>query len=370
MPDLAWGREDGASVAWNRGDGTFAGPRSVAGSGNPLLFDFDNDGSLDLLLASPREASSLWRNDGSGAFARIEAGRFPTARDAEAVDHDRDGDLDLLLVTADGSADALRKPRRECQRLARCRPRGSGDRLRKSEPLRVRFRGGAEGGRPLCFAHGLESGHAPGAGPSPQSGRPARGLDQRRAAERSRARDPNPAKGGPAAQGPCPSVYAPTGSAGGSSRTRSAGALWVSSTTASIRPRRIHGSGCWFRGNCSGSRQVERPLWILPRSFGKPPTSTWRSSRRSTIRSVSRSCPRENGPAPLPRKKLYTRFSRPSTPAPQTREAGIAPARSPRQTETSRASRRPVPGNRPPHELTLTLAEARGAKKVMLYLTG
>ncbi|MGH9317854.1 MAG: hypothetical protein ACRD1P_12205, partial [Thermoanaerobaculia bacterium] len=47
--------------------------------------------------------SALFRNDGSGAFQRVE-GAFPPARDAEAVDIDGDGDLDLILVTAEGQA--------------------------------------------------------------------------------------------------------------------------------------------------------------------------------------------------------------------------------------------------------------------------
>jgi hypothetical protein len=73
--------------------------------GVPLLFDFDNDGHLDLFLAGPR-GSALFRNDGSGAFSRVE-GTFPAALDAEAIDFDGDGDLDLVLVTAGGGAALL-----------------------------------------------------------------------------------------------------------------------------------------------------------------------------------------------------------------------------------------------------------------------
>ena len=84
----------------NRGDGTFLPAREIGARDRPLLFDFDNDGALDLFLASPK-GSSLWRNDGSGSFSRVE-GAFPAAVDAEAVDVDADGDLDLVLVTPSG----------------------------------------------------------------------------------------------------------------------------------------------------------------------------------------------------------------------------------------------------------------------------
>jgi tetratricopeptide (TPR) repeat protein len=104
-PDLVWTTPSAAFVALNRGDGTFLPPRELPASGEPLLFDFDNDGSLDLFLAGAK-ASSLWRNDGSGAFTRVDQA-LPAARRAEAVDLDADGDLDLVLVTPDGRALAL-----------------------------------------------------------------------------------------------------------------------------------------------------------------------------------------------------------------------------------------------------------------------
>jgi tetratricopeptide (TPR) repeat protein len=104
-PDLVWTTESAAYVALNRGDGTFLPAREIAAGGRPLLFDLDNDGALDLLLASPK-GSSLWRNDGSGSFSRIE-GAFPPAVDAEAVDVDADGDLDLVLVTPSGGVAVL-----------------------------------------------------------------------------------------------------------------------------------------------------------------------------------------------------------------------------------------------------------------------
>ncbi|HEV8118267.1 MAG TPA: VCBS repeat-containing protein, partial [Thermoanaerobaculia bacterium] len=101
-PDLVWTTESEAWVALNRGDGTFLPAAEIPFGGSPLLFDFDNDGHLDLFLAGAK-GSALFRNNGTGTFSRVEAD-FPAARDAEAVDWDGDGDLDLVLVTAAGGA--------------------------------------------------------------------------------------------------------------------------------------------------------------------------------------------------------------------------------------------------------------------------
>ena len=102
-PDLVWTTDAGAFVALNRGDGTFADAKPLPAGGAPLLFDFDNDGALDLFLASPR-GSALYRNDGSGAFSPVDAA-FPPAVAAEPVDADGDGDLDLVLVTDKGGVE-------------------------------------------------------------------------------------------------------------------------------------------------------------------------------------------------------------------------------------------------------------------------
>ena len=104
-PDLVWTSANRAWVALNRGDGTFLPAVELPVGGTPLLFDFDNDGNLDLFLAGPA-GSALFRNDGSGAFTRVE-GTFPAAVDAEAVDFDGDGDLDLALVTPAGAVTLL-----------------------------------------------------------------------------------------------------------------------------------------------------------------------------------------------------------------------------------------------------------------------
>src|SRR5262249_41431372 len=100
-PDLVWTTESAAWIALNRGDGTFLPATEIPAGGTPLLFDFDNDGHLDLLLAGSK-GSTLLRNDGTGSFSKVEAD-LPPARDAEAVDVDGDGDLDLVLVTTAGT---------------------------------------------------------------------------------------------------------------------------------------------------------------------------------------------------------------------------------------------------------------------------
>jgi len=73
-----------------------------------LLADFDNDGDLDLYVASMPttkdpsvSASVLFRNDGKGRFSNVSAGNAPCgdfgARSAAVLDFDGDGLLDLLV---------------------------------------------------------------------------------------------------------------------------------------------------------------------------------------------------------------------------------------------------------------------------------
>lgn len=103
--DLVYSGDGGTFVALNRGDGTFRPAVRVGPPGVPLLFDYDNDGFLDLFVAAPSGASLLLRGDGAGGFTpATAAGSFPPAVAAEAVDFDGDGDLDLVLVTPDGGA--------------------------------------------------------------------------------------------------------------------------------------------------------------------------------------------------------------------------------------------------------------------------
>ena len=106
----------------NRGDGTFEPDRrsgalealrSLAARA-AVFFDFDNDGFLDLaVVGAPTRTGGgggargvyLFRNDQTGRFLD-RSGILPkdlhTGRRVVAVDYDRDGDLDLLVIGADG----------------------------------------------------------------------------------------------------------------------------------------------------------------------------------------------------------------------------------------------------------------------------
>jgi hypothetical protein len=74
--------------------------------------DVDSDGDLDLVVAREASPNVLLLNDGSGRFTDASAQRIPQAvRDGEdiaAADFDRDGDVDLVIVSEDqfGSAAA------------------------------------------------------------------------------------------------------------------------------------------------------------------------------------------------------------------------------------------------------------------------
>src|SRR5207253_2895150 len=102
----------------NRGDGTFEPDRRSAAlaalrtlAARAAIFcDFDNDGFLDLVVVGvPTKAGArgvyLLRNDQTGRFVD-HSSILPTdlhaASRVVAVDYDRDGDLDLLVVAADG----------------------------------------------------------------------------------------------------------------------------------------------------------------------------------------------------------------------------------------------------------------------------
>ncbi len=69
---------EGLSLYRNLGDGTFrdvTGPAGVASPGTrafaPAIFDFDDDGWLDIFVASDGTPSRLWRNRGDGTFEDV-----------------------------------------------------------------------------------------------------------------------------------------------------------------------------------------------------------------------------------------------------------------------------------------------------------
>ncbi len=88
----------------NDGGGTFTPAAALRGlhSGSAAWGDFDNDGDEDLLLtgvAADGYATLLYRNDGDGAFAEVDAGLVGVAfGEAEWGDFDNDGDLDILAA--------------------------------------------------------------------------------------------------------------------------------------------------------------------------------------------------------------------------------------------------------------------------------
>ena len=70
--------------------------------GAPLAFDADGDGDVDLYFSIPQKRSELWINDGRGNFANEGTKRLPNRLDslvfAHAIDLERDGDLDVILI--------------------------------------------------------------------------------------------------------------------------------------------------------------------------------------------------------------------------------------------------------------------------------
>ena len=73
-------RTSGAFVALNRGDGTFGAGEALGPGDAPLLFDFDNDGVLDLLLRRARGLDALPQRRAAAVSPR--AGRSASRRDA------------------------------------------------------------------------------------------------------------------------------------------------------------------------------------------------------------------------------------------------------------------------------------------------
>ncbi|MEA2706794.1 MAG: enediyne biosynthesis protein [Gemmatimonadaceae bacterium] len=92
----------------NNGDGTFtdatesAGLRGRGWAGDVAVFDYDEDGFLDLFVPSMFGRGQLYRNGGHGTFTDVTAETLgPTSHGAigsKVFDYDGDGRLDLFVV--------------------------------------------------------------------------------------------------------------------------------------------------------------------------------------------------------------------------------------------------------------------------------
>ena len=120
--DLFLATSDYIYLYHNRGDGTFvdapSSETSVLDSPPALLrnLDYDNDGSIDIWVGGDK-GMFLFRNDGTGTFMEpyplIESITpmgdpvLQTALAGAAGDYDNDGDLDLFFINTDGQLRAL-----------------------------------------------------------------------------------------------------------------------------------------------------------------------------------------------------------------------------------------------------------------------
>jgi hypothetical protein len=92
----------------NNGDGTFTDVTAKAGlagkgwGGDVAVFDYDDDGRLDLLVTNMFGLSQLYRNNGDGTFTDVTRQTLGKtswgAIGTKAFDYDNDGRLDLLLA--------------------------------------------------------------------------------------------------------------------------------------------------------------------------------------------------------------------------------------------------------------------------------
>ncbi|MAE64864.1 MAG: hypothetical protein CMJ18_11400 [Phycisphaeraceae bacterium] len=72
--------------------------------------DYDNDGDLDLYIATATGDNVLYRNLGTGTFSPVDEGTTASgaAHDSVFVDYDNDGDVDIAVTQAGGTNTLLR----------------------------------------------------------------------------------------------------------------------------------------------------------------------------------------------------------------------------------------------------------------------
>lgn len=114
---LNWGSSSGGFslsdvILKNDGNGNF-GTRTVLANSSPDdnegdFIDYDNDGDVDLLVASFTFDHRMYRNDGTGAFTDVSNAALPNGinsigLDVDIADLDEDGDYDAI-ISHDGGA--------------------------------------------------------------------------------------------------------------------------------------------------------------------------------------------------------------------------------------------------------------------------
>jgi enediyne biosynthesis protein E4 len=124
-PKALFRSRKGRSFEWDPGRARILGPSHPSVVFGSLLFDYDNDGHLDLIFASGhvfdnvtaikptsayRQPVQLFRNRGGGVFAVVSSPTLAVpivGRGLACGDYDQDGDLDLLVADSDGAARLL-----------------------------------------------------------------------------------------------------------------------------------------------------------------------------------------------------------------------------------------------------------------------
>ncbi len=108
LMDIAASPKEYNILYHNNGDGTFtdvteqSGLKGQGWAADAAIFDYNNDGKIDVLITSMFGRSQLYRNNGNGAFTDVTLdvlGRTPAGgMGAKAFDFDNDGNLDLYIV--------------------------------------------------------------------------------------------------------------------------------------------------------------------------------------------------------------------------------------------------------------------------------